>query len=118
MLELLFKNAIKHPGKLLALCFVAYLATMSFVVFGLLLLLAVGWIRQKVRAAAKAQAEAQAEARRAEAARVKAVNPDPVAKVETVNVAPATNDAAIAPAAPPRQYARSAVVIPFRSGTR
>lgn len=118
MLELLIKNAIRHPGKLLALCFVAYLATMSFVVSGLLFLLVVGWIPQKVKAAAKAQAEAHAEARRAEAANAKVVVPEPVAKVQTVNVAPATNDAAAAPLAPHRQYARSAVVIPFRSGTR
>jgi flagellar biosynthesis component FlhA len=118
MLELLFTNAIKHPGKLLALCFVAHLATISFVVLGLLILLAIGWLRQKVKAAARAQAEADAEARRAEAAKAKIVVPEPIAKVEAVNVAPATNDASTAPAAQTPQYARSAVVIPFRSGTR
>jgi hypothetical protein len=118
MLELIFKNAIKHPVKLLALCYVAYLASMSFFVVGLLLLLAAGWIRQKVKAAAKARAEAVAETERAEAAKVKTVMAEPVAKVEHINVAPAVNDITAAQPTPIRQYARSAVVIPFRSGTR
>jgi len=116
MLEKIFTNAIKHPFKLLALCYVAYLASMSFFVVGLLLLLAAGWIRQKVKAAAKAQAEAVAETERAEA--TKTVMAEPVAKVEHINVAPAVNDITAAQPTPIRQYARSAVVIPFRSGTR
>jgi hypothetical protein len=118
MLEMIFKNAIKHPFKLLALCYVAYLASMSFFVVGLLLLLAAGWIRQKVKAAAKAQAEAVAETERAEATKAKTVMAEPVAKVEHINVAPAVNDITAAQPTPIRQYARSAVVIPFRSGTR
>jgi hypothetical protein len=43
---------------------------------------------------------------------------DPVAKVEHINVVPAVNDVTAAQPTPIRQYARSAVVIPFRSGAR
>jgi hypothetical protein len=115
MLKLLFKDALKTPWKLLALCFVIYLASLSIIVLIFLGFLAAHWIRKTIQQQTKALAAAEAEANRAGSA-------PPV-----VPVAPAvTTVASVTPAAAPdapqptpkRQYAKSAVVIQFRTGTR
>ena len=127
MLKVLFKDAIKTPGKLLALCFVVYLGTISFVVAMFVMLLAARWVyvtmmkKAKAIEAAEAEAEAEAEAARIEteklAAAAKAAD---AAKARTAAVAQATaaaNDGAAVPA-PKKQYAKSAVVLPFKTGTQ
>jgi hypothetical protein len=123
MLKVLFKDAIKTPGKLLALCFVVYLATISFVVDMFVMLLAARWVYVTMMKKAKAieAAEAEAEAARIEteklAAAAKAAD---AAKARTAAVAQATaaaNDGAAVPA-PKKQYAKSAVVLPFKTGTQ
>jgi hypothetical protein len=112
MLKLLFKDAIKTPGTLLALCFVMYLASMSFFVAAFLLLLAARWLQKTIQQKAKAVEAAEAEAARAQAAKP-AVAPATVAPTVA-----AANEATAAQPAPKRQYAKSAVVIPFKAGTR
>ncbi|WP_042303612.1 hypothetical protein [Paraburkholderia kururiensis] len=114
MLDLLnpfFRDVLKSPGKLLLLCLVVYLASTSFVV-GLFLATAVGAkLVQTLKRKAKAleAAEAEAERARAEAERVAA---------EKALKQAADTDTQPAAAAPTRQYARSAVVIPLkRTGT-
>ena len=123
MLKVLFKDAIKTPGKLLALCFVVYLGTISFVVAMFVMLLAARWVYVTMMKKAKAieAAEAEAEAARIEteklAAAAKAAD---AAKARTAAVAQATaaaNDGAAVPA-PKKQYAKSAVVLPFKTGTQ
>ena len=107
MLTLLIKDVFKSPGKLVAVCFVLYLASMSFFV-GLFLALAVGGkFVQTLKRKARALEAAEAEAER-------------VAAVEAQKQATAAAAAAAQPepAAPTRQYAKSAVVIPMkRTGT-
>ncbi|MBU6486220.1 MAG: hypothetical protein KGQ57_00155 [Burkholderiales bacterium] len=111
MLNLLFKDLIKAPGKLLAVCVILYLATMSFLIAFFLVALAARWVQTEMKKKAKAAEAAAAEAARAEAAKPAAVAP---------NVVPVAAVPAAAPAAPmpQRQYAKSAVVIPFKTGTR
>jgi uncharacterized protein YdaU (DUF1376 family) len=126
MLKLLLKDAIKSPGKLLALCIVMYLASLSFFVAGFLVLLAARWIhktmKQKVKAIETAEAEAEAEAARIEAEKLAAAAKAAQATKATVaaaNVASATgaaNDNTAEPMSTPR-YAKSAVVLPFKTGT-
>jgi hypothetical protein len=108
MLKLLLKDAIRSPFKLLAICMVAYLAATSFFVGIFVAVLAVRFFIQTMKKKAKELEAADAEAARAEAA--KPVVPASPAKA-------ATPEEAVAPA-PVRQYAKSAVVIPFRTGTR
>ncbi|APA90427.1 hypothetical protein BJG93_33095 (plasmid) [Paraburkholderia sprentiae WSM5005] len=123
MLKVMFKDALKTPGKLLALCLVVYLATISIVVAGFLILLAVSWVKVEMKKKAKAieAAEAEAEAARIETEKLAAAaRAADAAKVRTADVAHATeaaNDAAAQPA-PTKQYAKSAVVVPFRTGTQ
>ncbi|MFL9995243.1 hypothetical protein PQR34_32400 [Paraburkholderia sediminicola] len=115
MLKPLFKDAIKTPWKLLALCLVVYLATLSLVVLIFVGFLAGHWLRKTIQQKTKALEAAEAEAKRAEAA-----TPIVPAAPVVATVTPA--NPAVAPAAaqpiPKRQYAKSAVVIPFRTGTR
>jgi Zn-dependent protease with chaperone function len=131
MLKILFKDAIKSPGKLLALCLVLYLATVSFFVAGFLVLLAARWIQKSMQQKARAieAAEAEAEAARIEAeklaAAARASQAAAAAAKETVVVAPvasatgpAANDPNATRSTAVPQYARSAVVIPFRTGTQ
>lgn len=117
MLKLLFKDAIKSPGKLLALCMVVYLATMSFFVAGFVFLLAARWLQKTMQKKAKALEAAEAEAAKAEALKAQAAQPVAAATV-TATATAAANDTVAAPPAPKRQYAKSAVVIPFKTGTR
>jgi hypothetical protein len=120
MLKVLFKDAIKSPGKLLALCFVVYFATISLAVAGFLILLAARWVMVEMKKKAKAieAAEAEAEAARVEAEKLAASQRMAAqAKAQAVPVAPASNDSVSKPA-PMKQYAKSAVVIPFRTGTQ
>ncbi|NUX57938.1 hypothetical protein [Paraburkholderia youngii] len=123
MLKVLFNGALKTPGKLVALCLVAYLATISFVVCGLLMLLAARWVYKAMMKKAKAieTAEADAEAARIETEKLAAAaRAADAAKARTAAVAHATaaaNDPAAQPA-PMKQYAKSAVVVPFKTGTQ
>lgn len=115
MLKLLFKDVITSPWKLLAMCLVVYLATLSLIVFIFVLFVAGHWIRKTIQQKTKALEAAEAEAKRAQAA-------PPVVPVAPVVATVAPAQPAVAPAAaqpaPKRQYAKSAVVIPFRTGTR
>ncbi|MGQ7932225.1 hypothetical protein [Paraburkholderia sp. D1E] len=113
MLKLLLKDATKTPWKLLALCLVVYLATLSLVVFIFVAFLAGHWLRKTIQQ--KTKALEAAEAKRAEAATPVVPAAPAVATVTPAN--PAVAPAAAQPA-PKRQYAKSAVVIPFRTGTR
>ncbi|MGF6735591.1 hypothetical protein OKW50_007764 [Paraburkholderia youngii] len=119
MLKAHFKDSIKSPGKVLALCFIAYFATISFVVSGFLVLLAAHWVVKEMKKKGKAllQAEADAEAARIEteklAARAAGETKVPVASAATA----AANDSNLKPT-PMKQYAKSAVVVPFKNGTR
>ncbi|MGF6812747.1 flagellar biosynthesis component FlhA [Paraburkholderia sp. Clong3] len=125
MLKVLFNGALKAPGKLVALCLVAYLATISFVVSGLLMLLAARWVytamMKKAKAIETAEAEAEAEAARIETEKLAAAaRAADAAKARTAAVAHATaaaNDPAAKPA-PMKHYAKSAVVVPFKTGTQ
>ncbi|MFM0756061.1 hypothetical protein [Paraburkholderia strydomiana] len=119
MLMVFFKDAIKSPAKVLALCFIAYFATISFVVFGLLVLLAIHWVVKEMKKKGKAilAAEADAEAARIEKEKL-AARAGAEAKAEVkAAVTPAANDSSAQPAAT-KQYAKSAVVLPFKTGAR
>jgi hypothetical protein len=110
MLNLLVKNAIKSPGRLLAACLVIYLASTSFVV-GLFVALAVGgcFVRSLKRKAKDLEAaEAEALRARAEAERGTAVEAQKKAATAAASAAQPVQ------ATPTRQYVKSAVVIPFR----
>ena len=125
MLKVLLKDAIKTPGKLLALCFVMYLASLSFFVAGFLALLAARWLHKTMQQKAKANeaAEAEAEAARVEAEKLAAASRAAQAAKATdvtASVASATSAANDTTAAEPtsnRRYAKSAVVIPLKTGT-
>jgi hypothetical protein len=119
MVKVLFKDAIKSPGKLFALCFVVYLATISIAVAGFLMLLAARWVSVEMKKKAKAieAAEAEAEAARVEAEKLAASQRMATqVKAQAVPVATASNDSVATPT-PMKQYAKSAVVIPFKTGT-
>jgi uncharacterized membrane protein len=126
MLKVLLKDAIKVPGKLLALCIVMYLASLSLFVAGfLLLLLAARWLHKAMQQKAKAieAAEAEAEVARVEAERLAAASKAAEAAKATVptasvaSAASAANDTTAAGPTSTRRYAKSAVVIPFKTGT-
>jgi hypothetical protein len=112
MLEHFVKDVLKSPGKLVALCFVIYLASMSFFVGVFLAAAAVYWLREQLMIKAKAlqAADAELERQRADQARDEALR-----KATAANAAqtPAT-PAAASQSTPARQYARSAVVIPMK----
>ncbi|CAG9208285.1 hypothetical protein EHZ19_24935 [Paraburkholderia bannensis] len=111
MLKLFVGDVMKSPGKLLALCLVVYLATMSFFVGLFLFLVAIHWVRKQIMLKAKAfeAAEAEAARERANEVREQALKADakPAEQVAPVSVA-------VAQVTPVRQYARSAVVIPMK----
>jgi hypothetical protein len=117
MLELFVKDVLKSPGKLVALCFVIFLASMSFFV-GVFLVVATGyWLRKQLMLKAKAlqAAEAEADRVRAEQARDEALKNASAANTAQAPSAPT----AAAQATPIRQYAKSAVVIPMKkTGTQ
>lgn len=115
MLKLLFKDAIKTPWKLLALCLVAYLASMSVIVFIFLALLGCQWVRSTIQKNARALASAGTESNRTEPA--SPVTPVTPATATVACPTPAAS-VGVSPSTPKRQYAKSAVVIPFRTGTR
>ena len=117
MLRVVFKDAITSPGKLLALCMVVYFATISIAVAGILILLAARWVTLEMKKKAKAIEAAEAEAARVESEKA-AVEQQMAtqSKVEVVPSTTASNDSAASPART-KQYAKSAVVIPFRTGT-
>jgi hypothetical protein len=115
MRKVLFRNAITSPGKLVALCFVVYFATISFAVAAFLLLLSARWVMVEMKK--KAKAIEAAEAARAEAQKLASRQMAASGSVENVTASAAANDRVAAPA-PAKQYAKSAVVIPFKTGTQ
>jgi hypothetical protein len=119
MLTVLFKDAIKSPAKVLALCFIAYFATISFVVTVFLVLLAAHWVVKEMKKKGKAifAAEAEAEAARIETEKL-AARAAAEAKAEVASAATAAANDSNAKPAPMKQYAKSAVVLPFKTGTR
>ncbi|MGF6439542.1 hypothetical protein [Paraburkholderia youngii] len=123
MLKVLFNGALKTPGKLLALCLVVYLATISFAVALIVGLVAANGLYKAMmkKATAIEAAEADAEAARIETEKLAAAaRAADAAKARTATVAHATaaaNDPAAQPA-PMKQYAKSAVVVPFKTGTQ
>ncbi|CAG4914166.1 hypothetical protein [Paraburkholderia gardini] len=121
MLKHLFKDAIKSPGKLFALCFVVYMAAASFLVAAFLFLLGARWLHKQMVLKAKALDAAEVEASKAEAAKAaEAVTVAATPAVKATDVptsANAANDAAVDVASAP-QYAKSAVVIPFKTASR
>ena len=125
MLKVLLKDAIKVPGKLFALCFVVYLASLSLFVAGFLLLLAARWLHKTMQQKAKAieAAEAEAEVARVEAEKLAAASRAAeaaratVATASVASAASAANDTTAAAPTSTRRYAKSAVVIPFKTGT-
>jgi hypothetical protein len=114
MLKLLMNDVLKSPGRLLALCLVVYLASISTFVGLFLAGIAVRVVSKRIKAKAKALEAAEAEAARvlAEKAREQALS-------EAVQESAATETAAQpGQSTPNRQYAKSAVVIPMkRTGT-
>ncbi|SIT34888.1 conserved hypothetical protein [Paraburkholderia ribeironis] len=121
MLRVLFKDAAKAPGKLLALCFIVYFASQSFIIDVFLFLFAVAWVASAMKKKSKAilAAEAEAEAARAEAEKLAAaarVAAQAKAQAAAMTGMPASNDSNAKPAST-KQYAKSAVVIPFKTGT-
>jgi hypothetical protein len=117
MLTVLFQDAIKSPRKVLALCFIAYFATISFVVSTFLVLLAAHWVVKEMKKKSKAILAAEAEAARIETEKL-AARAAADAKVEVASAASAAaNDSNVKPATM-KQYAKSAVVLPFKTGTR
>lgn len=111
MLKLLLANALRSPGRLLALCVVIYIASISFFVGLFVVVLVIAAVRSEIKKKLKA-AEAQAtETKQAEAEQLRS------------DFAKAQSEKTEVPAepgkpAPVREYAKSAVVIPFRTGTR
>lgn len=120
MLKLLLKDVLTSPAKLLACCLVIYLATMSFFVAGFLGLLAIRWIQKTVRQMEKAAEHAEAEKARAKQTQTAAPVPASASMDATRTAATVTDltPASSEPTAPKRQYAKSAVVIPLKTGTR
>jgi len=120
MLKVLLKNAIKSPSprKVLALCFIVYFASISFVVASFLLLLAGSWLVAAMKKKARTIIAAEAEA---EAASLEVAKPAAPAADARTQAAPVTSAAANdsnAQPAPMKQYAKSAVVLPFKTGTQ
>jgi hypothetical protein len=113
MLDLLIKDVLKSPGKVLALCLIVYLATLSFFVCLFLGALGARWLYKKAKALEAAEREAARE--RADKAREQA---QPEAQKSAATVSPASAGVTV-DTAPKRQYAKSAVVIPLKkTGTR
>ncbi|MBB3262192.1 hypothetical protein [Paraburkholderia sp. WP4_3_2] len=117
MLEHFVKAVLKSPGKLLALCFVVYLASTSFFVGVFLAVATVYWLRKQLMLKAKALQAADAEIERQ---RVDQARDEALKKAAAANSAQEPSAPAPAPEATPiRQYAKSAVVIPMKkTGTR
>jgi hypothetical protein len=102
MLMSLSKQVLRSPVKLFLLCLVLFMAAQSFFVALVLGLLVVGYVKGLIRQQAKdAMAKAKAE-------EPVAATPAQQAPAATRTVEPQSQ----------REYAKSAVVIPFRSGTR
>ncbi|HKR42211.1 MAG TPA: hypothetical protein VJU59_21480 [Paraburkholderia sp.] len=110
MRKLFVEDVLKSPGKLLALCFIVYLAATSFFVGIFLCFVAVRWFRKQLVLKAKALEAADAEAarERANEAREQALN------TATANAAAQASPTPVTQTPPARQYARSAVVIPMK----
>ncbi|WP_321817839.1 MULTISPECIES: hypothetical protein [unclassified Paraburkholderia] len=112
MLELFVKDVLKSPGKLVALCFVIYLASMSFFVGVFLAAATVYWVRKQLMLKARAiqAADAELERQRADQVRDEALRQAAAASAFQTPAVPAAANQAT----PARQYARSAVVIPMK----
>ncbi|MGF6782053.1 hypothetical protein [Paraburkholderia sp. GAS334] len=122
MLKHLFKDAIKSPVKLFLLCFVVYMAAASFLVAAFLFLLGARWLHKQMMLKAKALEAAEVEASKAEVAKAAeavtvVATPVDVKATPAPASANAANDASVE-AAPAPQYAKSAVVLPFKTATR
>jgi predicted peroxiredoxin len=112
MLNLLIKDALKSLGKVLALCLIVFLAASSFVVSLFLLGLGIRLLRKKAKALEATEREAAREA----VDKAREQGRHEVQKCASA-VAPVPTAASVQ-TPPARQYARSAVVIPFKkSGT-
>jgi hypothetical protein len=93
----LVMKAMKSPGWLVAVCFALWFAAHSFFAFLFVSATVAVWIKRSIKAALK---EEKAEDSKAPAHAV---------------VAPAPADANVTPIK--RQYAKSAVVVPLKTGT-
>ena len=120
MLKLLLKDVLTSPARLLAVCLVVYLASMSLFVAGFLLLLIGRWIHKSIKQLEKAADAAEAEKAGAKHSQTAATAPVSAGVDATRTAATVIdlNSASSEPAAPKRQYAKSAVVIPLKTGTR
>ncbi|MCA8205234.1 hypothetical protein LGM71_29780 [Burkholderia sp. AU33545] len=108
MLTLLFKGAFRSPFKLLALCLVVYVATTSFFVAGIVMLAVAHW--------AKAEFDKRCRAAQTPETAERPAASDAAQQLHRAAKVPAANDAA--ESTPKRQYAKSAVVIPIKTGTK
>ncbi|WP_250518916.1 hypothetical protein [Caballeronia sp. ATUFL_M1_KS5A] len=90
-------KAMKSPGWLVAVCFALWLAAHSFFAFMFVSFVVFSWLKRSIKAALK---EEKADDSKAPAHAV---------------VAPAPADANVTPIK--RQYAKSAVVVPLKTGT-
>ncbi|MDR5754970.1 MULTISPECIES: hypothetical protein [unclassified Caballeronia] len=90
-------KAMKSPGWLVAVCFALWFAAHSFFAFLFVSFTVAVWIKRSIKAALKEE--------KAEDSKV----PAPAV------VAPATADTNVTPIK--RQYAKSAVVVPLKTGT-
>ena len=111
MLKFLLANALRSPGRLLALCVVIYIASQSFFVALFVVGLVIAAIRSEIKKKLKAAEVQEAEAKQAEAEQLRS---------DIATAQPAKTEVPAEPVkpAPVREYAKSAVVIPFRTGTR
>jgi hypothetical protein len=95
--------AVKSPAKLVAVCFALWFAAHSFFAAIFVFLVCAAWVKKSISAALKSDANAN-EVKEAPAA-------SPAAPVSTAEIQ-------TQPATPiKRQYAKSAVVVPFKTGT-
>lgn len=119
MLKRVMKDAVKSPWKLLGICLVLYIASMSMFVAGAIGLMVLGHFRnehrRKLKAIHAAEIEAQAEAD----AQAKA-DAQAAVRAKSTKRQAAANDATqpSAPTQTEKQYAKSAVVVPFKTGSR
>lgn len=104
MLKLLVIKAFKSPFALAAVCFVLYLAAHSFLVGVFVAFSAFVWTNKSIQAKLKSESAAS---------EMKGVNPT----VVTVPSKASGEPQIPVPTSIRRQYAKSAVVIPIKTGT-
>jgi hypothetical protein len=119
MFKHLLKDAFKSPWKLLGVCLVIYMASMSMFVSGILVLAGIRHLRREHRGKMKAMRETEIREHGESDAQAKA--DAPVAhQANTIKRQAAANDAIQQSASKQtqKQYAKSAVVVPFKTGSR